>query len=59
LPGEWHRPGAKRKAEKASEADSFDVIAREWFEKFSTTWAPSYSSKVIRRLETDVFPWLA
>jgi integrase len=49
-------PGARRKAEKASEADSFEAIAREWFEKFSRSWAPSHSSKVIRRLEVDVFP---
>jgi hypothetical protein len=52
-------PGVKRKVEKASEVDSFEAIAREWFEKFSANWAPSHSSKVIRRLEVDVFPWLS
>ena len=51
-------PGVKRKVEKASEVDSFEAIAREWFEKFSANWAPTHSSKVIRRLEMDVFPWL-
>jgi len=51
-------PGVKRKVEKASEVDSFEAIAREWFEKFSVNWAPTHSSKVIRRLEMDVFPWL-
>ena len=55
-------PGATRKAEKASTlgraADSFEVIAREWFAKFKPVWAESHSSKIIQRLEKDVFPWL-
>ncbi|MFT0170957.1 tyrosine-type recombinase/integrase [Paraburkholderia mimosarum] len=55
-------PGANRKAQKAakraSAADSFEVIAREWFARFAPTWAETHSSKVIQRLEKDVFPWL-
>ncbi|AIO41434.1 hypothetical protein DM40_998 [Burkholderia cenocepacia] len=55
-------PGATRKAQKAarlaSAADSFEVIAREWFAKFAPSWAESHSSKIIQRLEKDVFPWL-
>ncbi|CAE6828819.1 tyrosine-type recombinase/integrase [Paraburkholderia nemoris] len=55
-------PGETRKAEKASklgrEADSFEVIAREWFAKYAPTWAKSHADKVIQRLEKDVFPWL-
>jgi len=38
--------------------DSFEQVAREWFEKHSPNWAPSHSEKIIRRLERDVFPWL-
>jgi Phage integrase central domain/Arm DNA-binding domain/Prophage CP4-57 regulatory protein (AlpA) len=51
-------PGAQRKAEKAAVAETFEAIAREWFEKFAPSWAESHSSKVIRRLELEVFPWL-
>jgi integrase len=51
-------PSERRKAEKVSEAASFEAIAREWFAKFSTPWAESHSTKVIRRLELDLFPWL-
>ena len=51
-------PSAKRKAEKIAQADSFEAVAREWFAKFSANWADSHSSKVLRRLEMDVFPWL-
>jgi len=51
-------PSAKRRIERLAGGDTFEAIAREWFEKFSTTWAPGYSSKVIRRLEICVFPWI-
>lgn len=55
-------PSASRRAEKAAQAEigsnSFEVIAREWFGKFSPTMAVSHSSKIIRRLERDIFPWI-
>jgi integrase len=51
-------PSAKRRAEKVAQSDSFEAVAREWFAKFSTAWATNHSSKVIRRLELDLFPWL-
>jgi len=51
-------PGAQRKAEKIADAETFEAVAREWFGKFASSWAESHSSKVIRRLELDVFPWL-
>jgi integrase len=38
--------------------DSFEAVAREWHDKNVPTWAPSHSSKIIRRLEQDVFPWI-
>ncbi|MBB5458772.1 hypothetical protein HDG33_002415 [Paraburkholderia sp. Cpub6] len=55
-------PGENRKAQKATTlaraADSFEVIAREWFAKYAPTLAETHSSKIIQRLEKDVFPWL-
>ena len=55
-------PGEQRKAQKTAgnerAANSFEVIAREWFARYSPNWAESHSSKLIRRLEKDVFPWL-
>lgn len=51
-----------RKANKAARAEananSFEVIAREWFAKYSPRWAASHSDKLIRRLERDIFPWM-
>lgn len=54
-------PGNIKKAQKAAETqetETFEVIAREWHTKFSPTWAESHGSKIIRRLELYVFPWL-
>ena len=48
----------RRLAEGIPLTDSFEAIAREWFEKFSTGWAKSHSEKIIRRLERYLFPWL-
>jgi integrase len=47
-----------RQAGSTATADSFEVVAREWFAKFSPGWAANHSDKIIRRLERDVFPWL-
>ena len=67
-------PSQNRKAEKAAmraqwaleerEArglpplDAFESLAREWFEVRCESWAPSYSQKIIERLERDIFPRL-
>ncbi|MBI5136847.1 MAG: tyrosine-type recombinase/integrase [Nitrospirae bacterium] len=55
-------PGEARKAEKASRvhkaANTFEAVAREWFARNSPGWAPGHASKIIGRLEKDVFPWL-
>jgi len=55
-------PGENRKVQKAAKversANSFEVIAREWFAKHRDTWAASHADKIIARLENDVFPWL-
>ena len=55
-------PSETKRAQKAASiersANSFEVIAREWFEKRRSTWAASHADKIIKRLENDVFPWL-
>jgi integrase len=55
-------PAEHRKVGKASRfnrsANSFEVVAREWFAKMASTWVLSHSERIIRRLERDVFPWI-
>lgn len=38
--------------------DTVENLGREWFEKFSTRWVEGHSSKIIRRLEKDLFVWI-
>lgn len=53
-------PGEQRKATKAMQAEraanSFEVVAREWYAKTALSLAESTREKLIRRLEVDVFP---
>ncbi len=55
-------PGEQRKAEKAAGTDraanSFEVVAREWFAQQSPSWVEGHSSKIMARLERDIFPWI-
>jgi len=42
------------------EASRFEVVARDWFEKHSKSlkWEENHASKIMGRLENDIFPWL-
>ena len=55
-------PGELKKAAKTQQraraANSFEAVAREWYAKHAPGWAESHASKILRRLERDVFPWL-
>jgi integrase len=59
-------PSQDRKARRAKriggldgvDQQSFEAVAREWYATRRGDWADSYGSKVIRRLEVDVIPWL-
>ena len=55
-------PGENRKAMKLVRTDraanSFEVVAREWFAKFKPNWVESHSNKIISRFERDIFPWI-
>lgn len=55
-------PAENRKQQKAAKAEraanSFEGVAREWIAKNTPTWAATHTSKIVRRLEMYVFPWL-
>ncbi len=55
-------PGRQRKIEQRllveQTANTFETIAREWFAMVAPTWVESHSSKILRRLEREVFPWI-
>lgn len=55
-------PGETKKAQKASQgeqdANTFEVIAREWHSNFAHTWVASHALHKLGRLEKNVFPWI-
>lgn len=55
-------PGEVRKAQRAATVaeteNSFEVVAREWHNKFSGSWSPSHAETTLRRIELDAFPVL-
>jgi len=51
-------PARQREVEERAAQSTFEVVAREWFARNEPTWAKSHSSKIIARLEADLFPWL-
>ncbi len=54
-------PGAVKKAKKQAETEqteTFEVIGREWQDKFSSTWTVGHAKTIMSRLERDLFPWI-
>ena len=58
-------PTVERKQAKAqdeekqeTEGRTLEWVAREWFSRFSVNWTPKYSSKIMRRMESRLFPIL-
>ena len=49
---------AEKSARLSKAANSFEVVAREWFDKQKTVWVDSHANRIIRRLERDIFPWI-
>ena len=52
------RAASQRAAAGLPPENSFEAIAREWYAKNQPGWAASHASKILRRLEADVFPWV-
>ena len=53
-------PSANRKAVKtavrAEVTNCFEVVAREWFDKYKNSWVDHHGKKILARLETYIFP---
>lgn len=65
LLGQGIDPGEKKKEGKAAAAAAdlaramtYEVVAREWFAKYSEGWTESNRAKILARQENDVFPFL-
>ena len=55
-------PSQAKKARKVelatAQANNFEVIALEWHKQQSAKWSESYTAKVLRAIERDLFPYI-
>jgi integrase len=54
-------PSAARRAQKQAtiqEIETFELIAKEWHERFFSTWSIRYAETLMSRLELYIFPWI-
>ena len=51
-------PSKTKRQKKTKQANTFGLIAKEWYEKQSINWKPIHSKKVWRQLEADILPYL-
>lgn len=51
-------PSVQRRVEKITQAETFEAIAVEWFEKRKHNWVKAHSERIWSRMRRDVLPWL-
>ena len=51
-------PAQAKKLIKLQSANTFELVAKEWFEKEKENWSPVYSKKIWRSLEADILPFI-
>ena len=55
-PSDHHKAMLASRSDRA--ANSFEVVGREWFDKFSPSWSKGHLDRVKRQLEKDLYPWI-
>ncbi len=55
-PGELKK--TQKQADRVAAVNTFEAVAREWYVKHAPGWTEGHGSKILRRLERDVFPYL-
>lgn len=53
-----HSRKARKSLRRVQAAESFEFVAREWYEKHAPSWVAAHGDRIIRRLERDIFPEL-
>lgn len=51
-------PATQRRIERNAAAFTFEVVAREWFEKNRSKWTAGHARTILSRLEQNAFPYL-
>lgn len=51
-------PSAERQQSRLLHRNTFEIIAREWHEKQAPGWTVGHAANVLRRMETNIFPYI-
>ncbi|MFO7570520.1 MAG: integrase arm-type DNA-binding domain-containing protein, partial [Smithellaceae bacterium] len=54
-------PGAVLKAQKQAsieDTNTFEVIAIEWHDRFTSKWSAGHARTIMSRMEQNLFPWI-
>ena len=55
---EGNDPSKLKQLDKSLNQNTFEIIAKEWFEKESINWKASHAAKVWRQVDADILPFL-
>lgn len=50
--------GIHPRAELEQDSGTFEIVAREWHAKKSTTWSEGHAARILRGLEANILPWI-
>jgi integrase len=56
--GKGINPSEERKASKEQFANTFELVAREWFGKQSMIWSSRHAAQILREMQNNVFPFI-
>jgi integrase len=51
-------PSAQRRSEREAAGATFEVVAREWFDKFKAQWTEKHQRDVLSRMEDNLFSFI-
>jgi integrase len=51
-------PSEERRASRVATCETFELVAREWFDKFKSQWTEGHRRTIIGRMEDNLFPFI-
>jgi len=51
-------PSAQRQQSRRQQRDTFEILAREWYNKQLPAWTERHAVYALRRMETNLFPYI-
>lgn len=46
------------RVQEQQQAETFELVARQWHERFTPSWTPGHAARILTSLAKDAFPWI-